>query len=154
MELWRICRAKYAGEAFTGHGAERTGGRWNLKGSPMIYASENLSLAVLELFVHLSPGVLPPDLVAIRGVLPDSVSITAIASAELPKNWRNYPAPAQLQTIGNRWLQSQTSLALIVPSAINPLENNILLNPAHPEMTKLKTYPAQPFQFDPRMFGK
>jgi RES domain-containing protein len=154
MDVWRICRSKHWTSAFTGYGAEKTGGRWNYKGHPIIYTSENLSLATLELFVNVSPGSIPADLISIRGKLPDSISTEEIKESHLPKNWREYPAPAKLQTIGSDWLQGQTSLVLIVPSAINSLEKNILLNPAHSEIKKLRVGNGQPFQFDPRMFGK
>jgi len=154
MDVWRICRLKYETSAFSGYGAGKTGGRWNYQGHPIIYASENLSLAALELFVHVSPGTLPADLVSVRGKLPDSISTEEIKESDLPRNWRAYPAPTKLRTIGTDWLQGQTSLVLIVPSAINPLEKNILLNPAHPEIQKLKVENGQPFQFDPRMFSK
>ncbi len=154
MDIWRICRSKYEAAAFTGYGAEKTGGRWNYKGHPMVYTSENLSLAALELFVHISPGIIPADLISIRGTLPDSVSAEEVDESHLPGNWRAYPAPNELQTIGTDWLLGLTSLVLKVPSAINSLETNILLNPAHPDIKKLKVITAQPFQFDPRMFGK
>jgi RES domain-containing protein len=154
MDVWRICRSKYAASAFSGRGAEKTGGRWNHKGYAMVYASENLSLAALELFVHVSPGTMPADLVSIRGELPDSVSIEEIDEAALPDNWRVYPAPAALQRLGTEWLLGQTSLVLIVPSAITLLERNILLNPAHPEIKQLRLEAGRPFHFDPRMFGK
>jgi len=154
MDVWRICRSKYETSAFTGGGAEKTGGRWNHKGRAMIYASENLSLAALELFVHVSPGIIPADLISVRGKLPDSISAEEIKASDLPRNWREYPALAELQTMGTDWLRGQTSLVLIVPSAINSLEKNILLNPAHREFRKLKVENGQPFHFDPRMFGK
>jgi RES domain-containing protein len=154
MDVWRICRAKHEASAFTGDGAEMTGGRWNYKGHPLVYTSENLSLAALELFVHVSPGSLPDDLISIRGKLPDPVSTQEIEAADLPSHWRSYPAPAELQSIGTDWLVEQTSLVLIVPSAINSVEKNILLNPAHREIKKLKVETGRPFRFDPRMFGK
>ena len=154
MDVWRICRSGYEAAAFDGHGAEKTGGRWNYKGHPAVYASENLSLAVLELFVHVSPDTIPADLVSIRGILPDTISIEEIDESNLPGNWRNYPAPDELQRIGTDWLVSLRSLVLIVPSAINSREKNMILNPAHPEIRMLRVENAQPFAFDPRMFGK
>ncbi len=120
----------------------------------MVYTSENLSLAALELFVHVSPGIIPDDLISMRGKLPDSVSTIEIAESDLPSSWRNYPAPDELPTIGTDWLLGAKSLVLIVPSAINALEKNLLLNPAHSEIKRLKIDASQPFQFDPRMFGK
>ena len=154
MNVWRICRSRYAGSAFSGHGAEKTGGRWNYRGVPAVYASENLSLAVLELFVHVSADNLPSDLVSIRGQLPDAVSTEVLTASDLPDNWREYPAPDELQRIGTDWLVSLRSLVLIVPSATNAQENNVILNPAHPEMRMLKVQIPQRFAFDPRMFGR
>lgn len=154
MDLWRICRAKHEAVALTGDDAAKTGGRWNAKGSPMVYASENLSLAALELFVHVSPGIIPNDLISIQYQLPDTISAIELVESNLPKNWRNYPAPVQLQTLGTDWLRGATSLVLIVPSAINPLERNILLNPMHSDIKKIKALRRQTFHFDSRMFGK
>ncbi len=154
MDVWRICRSKHEASAFRGRGAEKTGGRWNHKGHAMVYTSQNLSLAALELFVHVSPGSMPADLVSLRGQLPDWVSIEQIDEAALPDNWRVFPAPTELQRLGTEWLLGQTSLVLIVPSAITPLERNILLNPAHPEIKQLSLEAGRPFHFDPRRFGK
>jgi len=42
MQIWRICRARFAGEAFSGIGVRRFGGRWNSSGVPMVYASTSL----------------------------------------------------------------------------------------------------------------
>lgn len=154
MNVWRICRSKHELSAFSGYGAEKTGGRWNYKGHSVVYTSENLSLAALELFVHVSPGIIPADLISLRGTLPDSISIERLEAPDLPKNWRKYPAPSELQEIGTNWILGLTSLVLVVPSAINPLESNILVNPAHPEIKELQVGTGQPFQFDPRMFGK
>lgn len=154
MKVWRICRSKHKSSAFSGYGAENTGGRWNYKGYPLVYTSENLSLAALELFVHVSPGIIPTDLIAICGTPPASVSVEEIEVSDLPHDWRQYPAPAKLKQIGTDWIISQSSLALRVPSAINAQETNILLNPTHTDMKKLRIEDAQPFHFDPRMFGK
>ena len=154
MDIWRISRSKYEASAFSGCGAQRTGGRWNYKGHSVVYTSENLSLAALELFVHVSPGIIPSDHVSLRGTLPASISTERIEVADLPRNWRDYPAPPELQEIGTDWILTLKSLVLVVPSAINPLESNILVNPAHPDIKELKVDAGQPFQFDPRMFGK
>jgi RES domain-containing protein len=154
MKVWRILKSKCKSSAFSGNGAEKTGGRWNNKGHPLVYTSENLSLAALELFVHVQPDTIPTDLIAVCGILPDSISVEEIKVSDLPKDWRRYPAPAKLKQIGTDWIIGQSSLALRVPSAINAQETNILLNPAHAEFKKLKIEEEQPFFFDPRMFKK
>jgi RES domain-containing protein len=40
---------------------------------------------------------------------------------------------------------------LIVPSAVIPAESNYLLNPRHPEFTRIRAGRVEPFGFDPRM---
>lgn len=152
MIVWRICKSKYVNSAFSGIGAEKTGGRWNARGSRVVYASENLSLATLELFVHVGPKAIPSDLMVVLAELPKRWSKREIKSSDLPPNWRDYPAPSVLQEIGTEWLNSNSSLALIVPSAVNPFDRNILLNPRHPQMKHVKIEQPEQFDFDPRMF--
>lgn len=153
MVVWRICKSRYVSSAFSGAGAEKTGGRWNAKGSRVVYASENLSLAALELFVHVGPRAIPTDLVVVLAELPKRWSRREIKPSDLPSNWRDYPAPSRLQEIGTEWIVSNSSLALIVPSAVNPFDRNVLLNPRHPQMKNVKIEPPEPFGFDPRMFS-
>lgn len=154
MRIWRICRKRNLRSAFSGLGAEKTGGRWNHKGRRMVYTSSSLSLAALELFVHLEPNVIPDDLLAVSATIPDGASTEVLPVATLPRNWRDYPAPATLQEVGSRWIDEQRSLVLVVPSAVNPLEVNWLLNPAHPEFAGITDIASQPFAFDPRMWKK
>jgi RES domain-containing protein len=154
MEFWRICKQRHVESALSGVGAERIGGRWNHKGYAVIYASENLSLATLELFVHAAPSMLPTDLVAVCASLPDSVSTAVIDVKDLPATWKNYPAADELKNIGSKWIEDQSSLVLKVPSAINEQEQNLLINPQHKDIAKLKIVKTIPFQFDPRMFKK
>ena len=154
MLVWRICKERHATDAFNGIGAEKHGGRWNHKGDKMVYASTSLSLACLELFVHLPPNCLPDDLRSVVATVPDGVSSEELTIADLPANWRDYPAPASLQEIGSQWLREQRSLLLIVPSAVNPEEKNVLLNPLDSDITALTDIKSKPFQFDPRMWKK
>ena len=57
MRAFRLCRESYP--AYDGEGARRVGGRWNSKGTRVLYMSENRSLAVLEILAHLSATI--PD---------------------------------------------------------------------------------------------
>ncbi len=154
MNLWRIGNRNYQATTFSGKGAEIASGRWNYKGHSVVYASESLSLAILELFVHLPHNLLPDNLLTYRAQLPDSVSVEAVNVAELPSNWNRYPGPDTLKDLGTDWIKRGSSLVLKVPSAINPHESNLLLNPSHPEMDQLVMVLNEPFHFDSRMIGK
>lgn len=152
MRLWRLCKQRHVASAFSGLGAQLYGGRWNHRGDRMVYASTSLSIAVLEIFVHLEPNVLPDDLWSVSAELNlDAISHEAVTEQQLPGNWRDYPAPGVLQDLGSTWIREVRSLALLVPSAVNPEELNVLLNPLHPEMSKLRDVTSKPYIFDPRM---
>ncbi|MGH9606520.1 MAG: RES family NAD+ phosphorylase [Terracidiphilus sp.] len=153
MRVWRICRAKFDAESFSGHGARRFGGRWNSPGVPMVYSSSSLALAAIELFVHLEPNQQPDDLVAIAAMLPKGEPARRIESAKLPAAWWSDDFEP-LRAIGDKWIREKGSLALEVPSAALPLEWNVLVNPLHPAIARVRIELPQPFHFDARMFGR
>lgn len=75
-----------------------------------------------------------------------------VASLTHPADWRSDESATQ--TIGMRWLSSKSSLGLWVPSFIEPAENNLLLNPAHPDYPRIElVIEKNPFVFDPRLFA-
>lgn len=152
MRIFRICRERYAAEAFNGDGARRFGGRWNSRGTPMVYSSCSLSLAAIELFVHLEPSQAPPDLVSIAAELPDGEPTLQWSIADLPMSWSTDEL-GPVRRLGDTWIESHSSLAVRVPSVPIPQEWNLLLNPRHPRMRELKIEQPEPFRFDARMFG-
>jgi len=155
MKVWRICRLPYADEGFSGEGARRFGGRWNSRGVRMVYASTSLSLAAIELFVHLEPGLAPSDLVYLSAELPEGEPARTIHSPQLPADWWTDNAAAGTsgaRELGDAWIREHSSLALMVPSVPIRAEWNVLLNPVHPCASELKIEPRELFVFDARMF--
>ena len=151
MRIWRICRERYAAEAFNGNGARLFGGRWNSPGTPMVYASSSLALAAIELFVHLEPNQQPADLVSVAALLPGGEPAQRLDPDQLPATWWTDDFEP-LRALGDRWIREKTSLAIEVPSAALRVEWNVLVNPLHPKIAELKIDPPQPFHFDARMF--
>ncbi len=151
MRVWRIVRERSAAAAFDGEGASRTRNRWNSKGVRIVYTSSSLALAALEVLVHANPTELVGPFIAVSADIPDDVRVKRLPPADLPKNWRTYPAPAELQRIGDDWVKSAGTAALEVPSAVIPLEWNVLLNPAHSEFARVRIRVPIPFEFDPRL---
>jgi RES domain-containing protein len=151
MRIWRICRDRYAGEAFSGVGARRFGGRWNSPGVPLVYASTSLALAAIELFVHLEPNLQPDDLVAIAATLPEGEPARKLEPATLPAQWWSDDF-TPLRAIGDAWIKEKSSLAMEVPSAALRMEWNVLVNPTHPGAAKIVVEAPQQFHFDARMF--
>ena len=150
MVGWRLIKARLAAHAFSGEGARLYGGRWSSPGTPVVYISETLSLAALEVLVHVQSSGLLTSYVTCR-VDFDSNWSDIFNPASLPPDWRSSPAPAELRAIGDDWVRVRRSLLLKVPSAIVPQEHNYLINPAHPDFARLNIGPPEPFTFDTRL---
>ena len=136
--VWRIVKETRAGETFSGEGARRAGGRFNGPGRPVIYTSESLALAQLGILVNLPTERLLSSYVAFRAEIPEG-HVETLRREELTENWRRAPAPDSVKGIPGRWLRSERSLALQVPSAVVPAEDNVLINPNHPAFGDVET---------------
>ena len=150
MKVWRLCRKQHA--AFDGEGARLAGGRWNRRGTGVVYTSATLSLAVLEYFVNLPVAAAPLDLVAVSAELPADIPTSSLNASDLPRGWRKYPAPDALADLGTRWVEEGKTAILAVPSAVVPQERNYLLNPAHPRFREITPGKPEPLSLDPRMW--
>jgi RES domain-containing protein len=151
--IWRICEATFAESAFSGEGASIVGGRWNSKGKRIVYTAEHLSLAILELFVHLNVPTVDRDFfVAIKAEVPDNLDIEYMNIDSLSSDWYLSSSKSSLQSLGDEWLDSARTPILAVPSAIVPQELNYLINPLHPQFEQLIIDRPQPFNFDTRMW--
>lgn len=82
--------------------------------------SENRSLAVLEVLVHLS-GTLPDKYLLGAADIPEDVAIERIADKDLPEGWSALGPREQVATrlLGDAWVARQRSAVLSVPSG-NP----------------------------------
>lgn len=150
ITAWRIVKARHAANAFDGEGAGVEGGRWNSPGTPVVYTSQSAALAALELLVHLGRGSILAAYVLIPCTFDDAV-VSQVDRTLLPKNWRSYPAPPDLQLIGDQWVKSGASAVLEVPSAVIETDSNYLLNPRHPDFRAIRTMDPRPFALDLRL---
>lgn len=125
----------------------------------MIYTSARLSLAVLEVLVHLDVSELPDSLVARQIETPDR-ELERLETALLDPKWdaysqlegkRSFPPLVRTRAIGDRWVTEARSLALEVRSAAIPMECNVLLNPGHPKAASLRVVREAPFRFNARL---
>ena len=148
ITAWRIAPEKYRDQAFTGDGAKIWGGRWNPMGRPAVYCAENLSLAVLELIVHLEDHDDINRYIAIP-VSFDSQLVKTLR--RLPANWNQLPMGPESMAVGEKWLDENKYPVLKVPSTIVPIESNFVLNPAHPGFGRLETGSPEKINLDPRI---
>jgi RES domain-containing protein len=148
--VWRIARRRFALDRL-GTGARESGGRWNHRGTAVVYAGGSVAIAALEKFVHVA-GIVPPDLVLVRIELPRACSVERPAVGSLPKGWNLVPAERGSMDFGTRWAREMRSLVLYVPSALVREEENAVLNPAHPEFPPVTMVIERDFQYDARMY--
>lgn len=125
MVVYRIAHKNYI-ENLSGIGAKRYGGRWNNIGKPLVYTSQNISLALLEIMCHL-PMSLIKNHFYIAEINLGQTKILTLDKKDLPANWKqNIATTAKL---GDNFIDKTTHAVLKVPSAVIDLEFNYLLNP-------------------------
>ena len=149
-EAWRVVKEEYAGGAFDGEGARRAGGRFNSKGTAVVYAADALALALLEVAVHVPTYRALRGRVAFRLTFEEAL-VETLAEAELPADWRSTPPSRSTQIVGDAWVREGRSAVLRVPSVVVPHAHNLLLNPVHPDFGRITIGDPEPVFIDPRL---
>jgi RES domain-containing protein len=150
ITAWRIIKATRIDDAFTGEGTRRFGGRWSHRGTSIVYTASSLSLAALEILVHLEGSQLLQSYAQIPVEFAHSLC-RSLDLGDLPPDWSDNPPPVSTKNIGTEWANSRASVVLAVPSAIVPDETVFLVNPRHPEFSALEIGNPSSFRFDPRL---
>src|ERR1700709_484280 len=88
MKLYRIIQDKFRATDLSVTGSFRFGGRWNSKGTYMLYTSETSSLAYLETLVHFDKILIPPRLYIVQLEVDDASPIYTLQNSEYKSNWR------------------------------------------------------------------
>ena len=135
---------------FDATGSTLAPGRWNLAATPMIYAARCLSTAMLEKLAHGS-GRMPPNQHWISITIPRGVSYEVVEAAALP-GWDHAGARAS-RRFGAEWQHRRRSAILLVPSLVARVEENVLVNPDHPEFRLIEASLHRPVLWDGRLFG-
>ncbi len=121
-------------------------------GRPVVYAGQSRAICQLEKRVHCN-GVKPLNIALLRLDLPDLAVLEDVRTlVDLPSDWID--RESLTQSIGSAWRNANRSLGLWVPSAVEPSESNLVLNPDHPSFSSIMlTVERNPFTFDDRMFS-
>jgi RES domain-containing protein len=154
VPVWRIGveAPTYAANDLSGTGAKMTGGRWNSKGTPVVYCASNIALATLETVHYLRSGSLPFNRYLVRIDVPDAVWGARQVLDPLPAGWDAIPAGKTARAAGDGWIASGSSALLLVPSVIVPDEFNVLLNPQHGDAALIVATALRRWIYDPRFF--
>lgn len=172
MKFYRINTCDHVND-LSGEGAYLYGGRWNSKGTRILYTAESMALAMLEALAHITMVnqqraycrvvlVAPSNSPAGGEQLPadtdyDGVSFIQenlfkqIDIHQLPEDFRINPGPDALRVIGDQFIEEGKYLALKVPSVVVPDSFNYLLNPGHILFKKLMVENVQEVSFDQRL---
>lgn len=153
MIVFRLSKAKFAND-LSGKGAEKSGGRWNSKGTALVYTSASRALCTTEIAVHTPLGNLPLDYQLISIEIPDEIYIQELASGELPVDWKSIPHAHSTQEIGDRFVTEGIFAVLKVQSVVVQDEFNYLINPSHIDSRRIRIKAIEPFNFDERLFIK
>lgn len=152
--VWRIGHAAASTVEDHAHGSALFTGRWHtLRSGPrprrVIYAASSRALAQLEKRVHAN-GVAPVNQALFALTLPPDAEVRSAQALGLSPHWRDDIAVSQ--AFGDAWLDRGGGLALWLPSAVEPEEMNILINPHHPGIADVTpSVERNPFEFDPRL---
>lgn len=153
MQVFRITRKAFS-SALTGAGAARDGGRWNSPGIKIIYTAQSRALALAEMAVHISAGMLINDYVMLTIDIPNNIPPLETPLSGLPVDWNKLPYTASSQHIGDAFIINKTYCVLKVPSVVVPGDFNYLINPNHPDFGKITIVETLAFPFDNRLFNK
>ena len=154
VTIWRIAAdaPDYQAHDLTGRGAELTGGRWNRRGMPLVYASASRALACLETVVHLGARSLPLNRYLVEVVIP-AVEWESRTIFEPDGNvgWDAEPAGMVSLDWGTLWANGLSTLIAEVPSVVVPEESNVLINPRHPAAASLHARKIRRWNYDARL---
>lgn len=145
MRLWRLSRHV----SLDGRGGLFAAGRWHNHGRPVLYTATSPSGALIEVLVHLDvePEEIPDGYRLLGIDVPDDARNDARGIVDRPSNLDRSRA------LSDAWLHTSGSLLCRVPSAIISHTDNVLINPAHPDMAKVVLSIDEPFTFDGRLLG-
>lgn len=148
--VYRLAKRRYG--VYDGSGAALEGARWNSPGRLLIYASEHYATAILEKLVHAGRTQLPGAHHAAAIEIPDDVSSEQFDPRAV-EGWDSEDSAAA-RAYGDEWHAAGRTAVLIVPSLPGqPIERNFIINPAHPDASRIRVRPTFDVVWDGRLFG-
>ena len=131
IHAWRIDHDDFKSTWDSGEGAYRAGGRWNTRGTRLVYCAIDPATAILEVAVHKGFSVLdtvPHVLTEMRVLDGDEVHVVAPEDVPNP-NWLNPGLPsAGQQAFGDELVENYAFV--LIPSAVSQYSWNLIFDPA------------------------
>lgn len=151
MWVYRISKPEYVASALLGNGSALAPGRWNSAGVRLAHAAASVSLAMLEVLVHVNREDVPEGRRLLCFELPDD-AIHTLPKAEWPAGWDELPYSEAVRSVGDAFIREARHLALRVPSAVARGEFNLLINPGHARYAEITLISNDALALDPRLF--
>jgi RES domain-containing protein len=155
VQLWRVASdtPSWTAHDMSGKGAASKGARWNHPGELVTYAATSISLAAWETRAHLGRGaVLPWNRYLVRIDVPDDIwAARDILKRPPDVGWDAIPEGLASRNAGSIWLKRGRTALLTVPSVIIEEEDNVLVNPAHPDSARIAATKVRRFVYDHRV---
>jgi RES domain-containing protein len=143
--LWRVSRHR----DLAGTGGLRAPGRWHERGMPVVYLAESPAGALLEACIHTSANDVPPRYTLLTLEIGPRVATAHLKVTTLPDDWAQREDVTR--EIGSAWLRDARSALFRIPSALVPATFNVLLNPVHPDASRVRIQSVVDYPFDPRI---
>jgi RES domain-containing protein len=144
--LWRISNH----DSLDGRGGLLASARWHSQGRPIVYLAASPAGALVEVLVNLELDPVPATYTLLKLEAPDDIATARIDAGSLPENWRQDLVWSRSQ--GDEWLAAGQQALLEVPSAILPDTYNLLLNPLHPDVRRMRILSHEAHAYDRRLF--
>ena len=149
MMVFRITRSDDPQYSLSGIGAAIYPGRWNREGFKVVYTSDSLAAATLEMILQFG------DIRHLRQsywyyrIELDDDHIYRVPADTLPSDWKKArPYSYRTQSIATRLFTSVTDLqAILLPSSIIPETQTVVINP---EFLKPEGIEPQELRMDAR----
>ena len=109
-------------------------------------------MAMAEVLVHLSLAFLANDFNMITIVMPEDIALQKLNHFQLPECWNNFPHSKETQYLGDQFILDNKYCVLQVPSCVTKGDYNFLINPHHPDFSRISVFEVVPFPLDSRIF--
>ena len=142
MIVWRI--SNYA--TLDGEGGKLFPARWHSRGQAIVYTADHPASSLCEMLANTDAGSLPSTFQLLKIAVED---ILILDLKNLVENWiENIMFTRDL---GDKWLKEANSAILRVPSALVPEACNFLINPVHPDISRIAIERKIKIPLDPRL---
>jgi len=155
VDLWRVASdtPSWTADDMSGKGAASKGARWNHPGELATYAATSISLAAWETRAHFGcAATLPWNRFLVRIDVPDEIWAAREVLGRPPLvGWDAIPEGLVSRNVGSSWLKSSRTALLTIPSVIIDEEDNVMVNPEHPDCARIRAIKVRRFLYDHRV---